>query len=320
MASGVDAPRGTTAESGRLTEEELLSALPPRTANREVRVGLFVLIGIAAFLIALFTFTDVGTFRGRYYLTTTVPDAGGIRRGDPVQMRGVNIGRVVGFEMVPDGVQIRLELYDEYEVPEGSVAHLKSSGLLGGVTVDVIPGASEDNVEGGEVLPGTSASGLMSSAESLSIGADTVLQRITSLLAPQTIGSVQQSATELQSLLVELNALASRQRQELAALSSSLRRSAEGIEGVTTGPELTRAVAHIDSLTTRLAETSTSLDAAVSSLDTVLGRIERGEGTLGLLSTDEALYTNLNSAAENLNTLLVDIRENPNRYIDLRVF
>ena len=41
-----------------------------------------------------------------------VPDAGGVRRGDPVQMRGVNIGRVVGFGMVPEGVEIRLELYD----------------------------------------------------------------------------------------------------------------------------------------------------------------------------------------------------------------
>ena len=146
MVSGAEAHRTGPTSEGRLTEDELLSALPARSANREVRVGLFVLVGVAAFLIALFTFTDVGTFRGRYYVTTTVPDAGGVRRGDPVQMRGVNIGRVVGFGMVPDGVEIRLELYDEYDVPEGSVAHLKSSGLLGGMTVDVIPGVGEGNI------------------------------------------------------------------------------------------------------------------------------------------------------------------------------
>jgi phospholipid/cholesterol/gamma-HCH transport system substrate-binding protein len=320
MASGVDTSKESATDSGRLTEEELISVLPARSANREVRVGLFVLLGVAAFLAALFTFTDVGTFRGRYYVTTTVPDAGGVRRGDPVQMRGVNIGRVVGFEMAPNGVEIRLELYNEYDVPEGSVAHLKSSGLLGGMTVDVIPGASEERVDDGDVIPGTSAEGLISSAESLGVEADTVLRRITTLLSPQTIGSVGQSASELQTLLVELNALASRQREELAALSTSLRRSAAGIEDVTTGPELGRAVARIDSLTVRLGTTSTSLDLAARSLDTVLGRIERGEGTLGRLSQDEALYTNLNSAAENLNALVVDIRENPGRYIDLRVF
>ena len=320
MTPGVDAPRATSTDGRRLTEEELLSALPPRSTNREVRVGLFVLIGVAAFLIALFTFTDVGTFRGRYYVTTTVADAGGVRRGDPVQMRGVNIGRVVGFGMVPEGVEIRLELYNEYDVPEGSAAHLKSSGLLGGMTVDVIPGTSPEHLEDGDVLPGTSAEGLLSSAESLGVEADTVLRRITALLAPQAIGAVHGSAAELQTLLVELNAVASRQRQELAALSASLRRSAEGLEGVTTGPELARAVARVDSLTVRMNETTASLDVAARSLDTVLGRIERGEGTLGRLSVDEALYTNLNTAVTNVNALVVDIRENPKRYLDIGIF
>lgn len=320
MASGVEAPRGSTSTTGRLTEEELLSALPARSANREVRVGLFVLIGVSAFLIALFTFTDVGTFRGRYYVTTSVPDAGGVRRGDPVQMRGVNIGRVVGFGMVPEGVEIRLELYDEYDVPEGSVAHLKSSGLLGGMTVDVIPGRGEGKIEDGDVLPGTSAEGLISSAETLGIEADTLLSRMTTLLSPRTIGAVGESATEMQSLLVELRSLAARQRQELAELTGSLRRSAVGLEGVTTGPELASAIARIDSLTVRLNATSSSLDVAAQSLDEVLGRVERGEGTLGMLSVNDELYTNLNSAAVNLNELLVDIRTNPGRYIDLRVF
>ena len=50
MATTAETPRGS---NGRLTEEELLSALPARSANREVRVGLFVLTGVAAFLIAI---------------------------------------------------------------------------------------------------------------------------------------------------------------------------------------------------------------------------------------------------------------------------
>jgi phospholipid/cholesterol/gamma-HCH transport system substrate-binding protein len=321
MASGVEAPRGTPPSTGgRLTEDELLSALPARSANREVRVGLFVLLGVAAFLIALFTFTDVGTFRGRYYVTTSVPDAGGVRRGDPVQMRGVNIGRVVGFGMVPEGVEIRLELYDEYDVPEGSVAHLKSSGLLGGMTVDIIPGLSEANVDDGDTLPGTSAEGLFSAAETLGVEADTVLARIQTLLSPRTIGAVGESATEMQSLLVELRGMTARQRVELAELSGSLRRSAVGLEGVTTGPELARAVARIDSLTVRLNTTTASLDVAARSLDTVLGRMERGEGTLGMLSTNDDLYINLNTAAASLNELIVDIRANPGRYLDIGIF
>src|SRR3712207_9460812 len=98
--------------------------------------------------------TDVGTVRGLYYLTTQVTDAGGMRRGDPVQMRGVNIGRVVGFDMVPGGVNVRLELYDEYQVPAGSRAEVKSNGLLGGMVVDVIPGTAQASMEDGGTLPG----------------------------------------------------------------------------------------------------------------------------------------------------------------------
>lgn len=320
MVSGVDGPRGTGPTTGRLTEDELLTVLPRRTANREVRVGLFVLLGVAAFLTALFTFTDVGTFRGRYYVSTTVPDAGGVRRGDPVQMRGVNIGRVVAFGMVPDGVEIRMELYDEYKVPEGSTAHLKSSGLLGGMTVDVVPGTSTEFVDDGDVLPGLAVQGILSSAESLGVEADTVLQRITALLAPGTIDAVGASAVELRALMIELNGLATRQRQELAELSGSLRRTATGIEGVATGPELGRSVARIDSMTAQLALTSVTLDAATGSLDAILGRMARGEGTLGKLSADDSLYMNLNNAAANLNQLVADIRENPRRYLSISIF
>ena len=51
----------------------------------------------------------------------------------------------------------------------------------------------------------------------------------------------------------------------------------------------------------------------------ILGRIERGEGTLGRLSVDETLYNTLNDAATSLEELLDDIKENPGRYITIRI-
>jgi len=69
-----------------------------------------------------------------------------------------------------------------------------------------------------------------------------------------------------------------------------------------------------------LTETTETLDGAVESLGTILARMERGEGTLGRLSVDESLYVSLNDAAQSLNTLLVDLQENPNRYINISIF
>lgn len=315
---------GSTTEparpSERLTEQELLSALPARSMNREIRVGIFVLIGVLAFLIALFTLTDVGTFRGRYYVSTVVESAGGMRRGDPVQMRGVNIGRVTGFEMVPSGVAVELELYDSYRVPEDSHVLVRSSGLLGGMVVDVVPGESQETAEEGEVLAGGLEPGMLDAAAGLGGQAETVLARLDALLSQRTVGAVGESAVELQALLTELNALTARQRVELAEVSASLRRSAAGVERATAGPQLERSVARIDSLTARLDATSETLGRASVSLETVLGRIERGEGTLGRLIADDQLYDNLNTTAVTLRELIADIQRDPRRYLNVSVF
>ncbi|MEX0912435.1 MAG: MlaD family protein [Gemmatimonadota bacterium] len=307
-------------ERARLREADLLAALPARSANREVKVGMFVLLGLTAFLVVLFTLTDVGTFRGRYYTTTVVESAGGMRDGDPVQMRGVNIGRVTDFEMVPDGVAVTMEIYNRYDVPADSRVAVRSAGLLGGMVVDVVPGDSNERASRDDVLPATVEGDLMSSAGTLGTQAETVLERANRLLSQETIGSVGSSAAELEVLLGDLSALAAEQRTELALLSESLRNSAAGVERATSGPELERAVANIDSLTARLDDTSRTLGAASGSLEVVLGRLERGEGTLGRLTTDDALYENLNAAATSLQELVADIRADPRRYLNVSVF
>jgi phospholipid/cholesterol/gamma-HCH transport system substrate-binding protein len=318
--SGTVAEPPRTEQPSRLTEDELITAIPARSANREVRVGAFVLVGIAMFLTALFTLTDVGMFRGRYYATTVIENAGGMRRGDPVQMRGVNIGRVTGFHMVPDGVSVRMELYNDYTVPADSRVLVRSSGLLGGMVVEVIPGVSPERAGEGIALPGSVEAGLMESAAGTGSRADLVLDRMALLLSQDNIGTVGQSTAELQTLLAELNALAAQQRQDLAVLTSSLGRTAVGLERVAAGPELQRSVVQLDSLTARLDRAALTLTSASGSLDTVLGRMERGEGTLGQLSASDTLYANMNSTVAALNELITDIREDPRRYFSVRVF
>lgn len=317
--STLEAPQPATSES-RIREADLLAALPARTAKREVRVGLFVLLGIITFLTALFTLTDVGTFRGRYYATTVIENAGGMRNGDPVQMRGVNIGRVTDFRMVPDGVAVTLEIYNRYEIPEDSQVAIRSAGLLGGVVVDVVPGESAERVSRNQILPGSVETDILASAGSIGEQAELVLDRASDLLSTNNIGALGASAADLQRLLNDLSALAAQQREEVASLTQSLRRSSEAVERTTTGPELERVVTNLDATLIRLEESSRTLAGASGSLDLILGRLERGEGTLGRLTTDDALYENLNAAAVALESLMSDIQEDPRKYLNIRVF
>ena len=93
-----DATSGPT----RPTDEELLRSAPTGSGGKEAQVGVFVLVGLIAFLVVLFWMTDPATLRGRYMLVTEVSHAGGVRKGDPIQMQGINIGRVNKFEMLGD--------------------------------------------------------------------------------------------------------------------------------------------------------------------------------------------------------------------------
>ncbi|MFL5540872.1 MAG: MlaD family protein [Longimicrobiaceae bacterium] len=301
---------------------------PTRSPRREVQVGIFVLGGILAVMTALFILTDPGTFRGRYNVSTVVRDAAGIRLRDPVQLTGVNIGRVSDLKLVPGGVKMSLEIEGRYTFPRDSRVRLTAKGLLGDIVADVLPGRSTQPAGNGDVLASADqdqgltgvADELAGTAKTVGGKADTLLTRANLLLSQEAIGNVHASTRELQSMMAALSALAADQRVQLAALSASLRRSAAGVENAATRPELARAIARTDSMTARLDAATTQLQAASRSFAVVAGRIERGEGTLGKLTTDDSLYVNLNHAVANLNQLTTDIRANPRKYLSVSVF
>jgi phospholipid/cholesterol/gamma-HCH transport system substrate-binding protein len=308
--------------------ETLPKAPPPRSgADREFMVGVFVIVGVAAVLTALYTLTDAALFRGRYIVTTRVPNAAGIRRGDPVQMRGVNIGRVQKFRIAQEGVTIHLEIEGEYDVPSDSRVELRSAGPLSGMVANVLPGPSSTRIRGGQDLPGTTAESVFDQAGKLADESEKVLQRVQTLLSEKTVTDVQSSAADMQAMLKDLAEITAKQKKDLVALASSLRRSAEGVEKATTGPELESAVKRVDAVAQRMEVLTDSLDRSAKSTEGLLARIERGEGTLGKLSKDETLYLNANEAVANLNQAVVemrklteDIRKQPKRYLKLSLF
>jgi phospholipid/cholesterol/gamma-HCH transport system substrate-binding protein len=286
---------------------------PMRTPRREVHVGIFVIVGVLAVLAALFVLTDPGTFRGRYHVTTVVQDAGGIRKGDPVRLKGVNVGRIRDFQIEEDGVRMFLELQGQYPIPADSRISVVSGGLLQSMVAEVIPGRSDQPLRDGAELVSVDTESMTATAERLGGSADTLLMRANLLLSQQTIGAVGASAQQMQELLTELTAFTAEQRVQMAALTTSLRRSAVGLEASATRPELARAIARTDSMTMRLDAASGSLQQASASLAALTSRVEGGEGTLGRLTTDDELYRNLNAAVTSLNELTADIKANPRR-------
>jgi phospholipid/cholesterol/gamma-HCH transport system substrate-binding protein len=307
---------------------------PVKGGNQTLWVGVFLILGMICILAALFILTDAAIFRGRYIVTTTVPDAGGIRRGDPVQMLGVNIGRVQRFEIDPKGVAIRLELQGEYDVPVDSTVFLKSSGLLGGMIAEIVPGKSTQPLKGGGTLVGRTDEAMMDAVNRLAGEAETILTSVQAVLSDENVESIGSTtrnldagSAQMRKLLADVSVAVNDQRRELKTLSASLQRSAEGFEKVATGPELERTLKQVDAATARMETVMASLEKTASSVETVMARLDRGEGTAGKLLRDEELYRNMNAAMLNMNQATVNInklseevRRDPKKYLKLSVF
>jgi phospholipid/cholesterol/gamma-HCH transport system substrate-binding protein len=65
---------------------------------------------------------------------------------------------------------------------------------------------------------------------------------------------------------------------------------------------------------------SMKLETTTESLNSVLAKVKNGEGTLGKLVQDDRLYNHMDSLSMNLNLLVKDLRENPQRYVKLSLF
>lgn len=298
-----------------------------RTRNRELWVGIFVIIGVASALIALFSLTDAALFRGRYVVLTEVPDAGGIRRGDPVRMRGVNIGRVTRFDIGAKGVVVSLEIEASFPIPADSRVELRSSGLIGGLVANILPGVSQTNAGWNDTLDGMSQKDMFDQAGELQVDATRALTQVRELLNDEAIDNVHASGQDLRRLLHELAETTGLQRVELEALSKSLRRSAQAVEQTVSSPLVDGSLKRMESLVTRLDDIAAVLGRSATATDSILARVDRGEGTLGRLSRDEQLYdevaaaaTSVQKAADAFAGLAADVRENPKRYVQVNVF
>jgi phospholipid/cholesterol/gamma-HCH transport system substrate-binding protein len=315
-------------------EAEPPVAPPSRGRDQAVWVGFFLVVGIISIFAALFILTDAAFFRGRYIVSTVVTDAGGIRRGDPVQMRGVNIGRVQRFKIAKDNVEIRLELEGEYNVPKDSHVELKSGGLLGGTIAEVVPGDSTEFLHNGDHVDGRMVPGLFDAANRVAGQVEKVMGQVEKLMTDTTVKNIaattdnaQVATRDLRKLIADVSVTVAEQRKTLATLEASLQRSATGFEKVATAPELDRTLKRLDTLGERMDTVTASLQRSSQSVETLTARAAKGEGSLGKLTTDEELYRRLNEtvnsmneATLSLNRLLDDIQKNPKKYINLKVF
>ena len=288
----------------------------------EVLVGLLVTVAVVIAILGTLWLARGGLSSG-YPLHARFPWGAGLRQGQPVLLAGVQVGYVDRVKLRRDGfLDVDLRINDEYQVPDNSVATVIPVGIFGDMAIALSPASPVlTSYSPGDTVPiGRSSIGiqdLLARIDTVSTTLNDVTQAIElELVNKGGMADLRRTLGATNRLVEQLALIANEQSQQLSMTMSTLRRSVAAIDSATvdsTVRNLRTTSANMADLTAGLRETTTQLNG-------VLGRLERGEGTAGKLLTDTLLYRDVRSLVTRLDSLTLDFKKNPRRYINLEIF
>ena len=297
--------------------------------SNELKVGLAIVVSAVIFFIGVRYFQDIPLFSGSYELYTEFEEASGLAPGNAVSINGVRVGGIEAITLVPETKQVRVQLHinDGVTIPEGSYAVPTGISALGDVTLSIRLGDLENApVAEGAFIPGRSSGGLSGLIEE----APQLVGRVDSMLstAGATLGEartllddpdsdLRQTLVAFRNTAASLNRLVASERARIGEVLDDVEDISGDLSAFTgeSADTLSAAAANLNAALIRLDRNLVALEAVTAGLDAIVEKINRGEGTLGLMVNDASLYRRLDSAATNLNRLISDFEENPGRYL-----
>lgn len=258
------------------------------------------------------------------------PAVAGLQTGTPVTINGLNVGTVnkIKFKDKHGNLLVVFSVGSDFEFSKSSVAELYDTGIIGGKSIQIIPVFDGGAVaQSGDTLSTTTKPGLtellqtkltplqlkledaVSNADSLMLNVNEVLDANSKGQLRETIASLSRLMQSLEKTAGSLNTLISSNKVKLDA-------SLTNIETLTSNfAKISDSLHHAN-----LGGTLKNLETTSENLNRLMSKIERGDGTLGQLVNNEALYLNISETMRELDLLLQDFRLNPKRYVNVSVF
>lgn len=297
--------------------------------SNELKVGIAIALTVIIFVLGVRYFEDIPLFRGTYELATSFRDAGGLVSGNVVRINGVNVGAVqnVSLNLESGGVDVLFFVDSGIIIPEGSTTSISGISALGAVRMEIKLGPGNNPaLQPGAVLPSTEsdiltdimdrAPGIVNSADSILLGLNVTLEEAQGLLGDpqsdlrQTLVAITGTANSLTHVLQSEQAKLSTVLENLASLSANL-------DSFTTekGDSIDTVIQNLNDTIDQLDRNLASLEGTTSSLNSILLKVDQGDGTLGLLVNDPSLYHQLDSTLLRMNNVLEDFQRDPKRYL-----
>ena len=297
--------------------------------NKEVLIGLSVIVALAILFIGIQFLKGVNIFSSANYYSITYDNVQGLAISAPVNLNGYKVGivRDIAYDYNnPGHVNVEIEVNDNLKLPKGTHAYIESD-LLGTASVTLLLGTEKDFYTSGDRIPGSIKAGMMDNIsgamDNILPSVGTILPRIDSLL--MTLNQVVANPA-IPASLNNVNTLTTNLEQasrDLTALLSTLPPITHDVKSITgnfsqTSENLNAMSAELRNLP--VDSLMNSLQMSVDNLKVLTQQLNNPNSTLGLLTHDPALYNNLNSTVRSLDSLFTDIKANPKRYINIKVF
>ncbi len=312
--------------------------------SREVIIGVVVTIALGCFIFGFNFLKGKNYFNNQRKFYAVYSDIDGLVEANPLLINGFKVGIVGDIKLSLDTTRkviVTLLLDDAVKVPKNSIAKVVSSDILGSKAVRLILGNGITYANDGDTLQSEQednlkqavnktiaplqkkAEGLISSIDSVM----TVVQQVFNENARKNLSksfeSITLAITSLQTTSYRIDTMVLYEKAKVSSILNKVNILTTTLAN--NSDKLANAINNFSAISdsiakSRLTSVINNADIALTQVSVIMTKVNKGEGTLGMLINSDSLYRKLDKSSEDLDKLLIDLRMNPERYVRVSVF
>ncbi len=297
--------------------------------TKEVKIGIFVIIVLSMFYIAIRFAKGLGISsfgKNSYY---TIYDKGGLRPGDSVSINGLYVGSVNKVTFLKEGFRAKVDfsVRNDIELTDRVTALLSGGGFLGGRNSIKLVFEKEIGkpLEPGSEIPGKIEPGVTEEIVENTIPVLNDIKATSAIIGEMTAGlakntyKINSAITNLELMTFTLKDYFIKNKQLFDDITRNVSKVLVAFADEKQG--LGPLVANINNTVGKISTIDTdSINKSFKEIRFILEKMQSNVGTAGRLINDPQLYQNINQTIESLNSLLINLKEQPGRYVRFSLF
>ena len=299
----------------------------------EVKVGLITVVTIAIFVWGYNFMKGLNILKQLHSYTVIYDNIEGLQDANRVTLNGYRIGMVDNIDLSDEHqgkLVVKIVLEKNFDLPKNTIAEIYNVDIMGSKAIRFKLGDSPIFAESGDTLTGSVAASLIEQMDPLKNKAEKIMDSLDSILLTlkltlgpdfsenfnSTLQHLRNSAESLDLFLNDDNGQFPSIISNIEDITIGLKNNTEKFDGI---------MANMESFSDSLANTNIktlvdNMNLSLYNLNKLLIGINNGEGTIGSLATNDSLYKNLENLSHSLDLLLIDVKENPKRYVHFSVW